>query len=176
MLDLSELVSCDEPAPERLLSGLPQEIRIEVLSGAVGEGAASRDDRDGPDPGSLLFRDVHVMQDDTDRDPEAPLPPPKGEGEVDLRGQDVGEAVESEGGLMREDPRLFGPEPDDRQVLMLASGVVDQAVDPAPNSRHAAGLEVLLEKLGRVPGQSSLGGGEVALLGARRSVESVPVG
>ena len=73
------------------------------------------------------------MQHHTFRNPEPARAPGEGKREVQLRWQDVGEVVQGERRLIREDALLFRPEPDRREVFMVAGREVDDAVDATPD-------------------------------------------
>jgi hypothetical protein len=77
------------------------------------------------------------MEKDVRRNAKAPLGPVLGERHVRLARQDVGELVEHERGLVREDAGLLRPEPERRQVLVLSGGEVDDAVDSTAHADDA---------------------------------------
>ena len=116
------------------------------------------------------------MQHHTFRNPEPPRAPGEGKGEVQLRWQHIGEVVQGERRLVREDARLFRPEPDGGEVFMVARGEVDDAVDAAPNTKHAPRTQVVGDELRRVASLGRLLRGEEAVLSGRRLEELVPVG
>lgn len=78
--------------------------------------------------------------------------------------------------LVRDYALALGPEPSGNQLLMLASGEVNEAVDASSRPYHAPRTHVLQQELRRVPSLSGLLRGEVARLCSRRLVEAVPVG
>jgi hypothetical protein len=61
---------------------------------------------------------------------------------VHLSRERVGEVVEHEGGLVREDPVLLRPEPERGKVFMLAGGEVNDAIHAATRSRDPPVLQV----------------------------------
>jgi hypothetical protein len=94
---------------------------------------------------------------------------------VHLGGEGVGEAEQGERRLVGEDAGALRPEPDRRQILMLARGEVDESLDPAPDPAHPACSQVLLEELRGVTGLCRLRGGEEPLLRGGDLEEAVPI-
>lgn len=88
---------------------------------------------------------------------------------VHLSWQVVRELVEHERGLVRKDAGLLRPEPDRREILVLARGEVDDSIDHAAHADDATILEVLCEELGRVAGLRCLLRREVPFLADRSS-------
>ena len=56
---------------------------------------------------------------------------------------------------MREHPLAIRPEPDDRQLLVLGSGKVDQAVHAMPDPDDAACPDVLEQQVRRDPASAA---------------------
>ena len=59
----------------------------------------------------------------------------------------VRKTVKCESSLVRDDARLFGPEPSDDELIVFTRREVDQPVDPVPSSSDAASAYVLEQKL-----------------------------
>lgn len=85
------------------------------------------------------------------RGPKAPVPPCVGQREVHARGKGVGETMERESGLVRDDACSVGPEPGGNQLLVFARGKVHHAIDAARKACDPPRANVVHEKLGRVP-------------------------
>jgi|SRR6188768_2758704 len=75
--------------------------------------------------------------------------------------QHVRKAMQGQGGLMRDDASLLGPEPGGDELLVVGGGEMNESVEPALGSRHAAGLDVFSQKLARVTRLGCLFCGEI---------------
>src|SRR3954470_8538359 len=96
----------------------------------------SGDGRNGDDsePHSFRLADVRVVERYAIRDSKAPISPGCRYREMGSGGKYVREVVQQEGGLMREDADVLGPEPDGDEILLLARREVLEAVDPSPDA------------------------------------------
>jgi hypothetical protein len=147
-----------------------------VSCGAVPERPKRSGYGNGANPNPLPLLEVAKVQHHPFRNPEPPRPPNEGKCEVQLRGQEVGEVVQGERRLVGEDALLFRPEPDGGEVFMVARREVDDAVDAAPNTKHATSTQVVVNQLRRVASRGRLARGKEAILRGRRCEELVPVG
>src|ERR1019366_332534 len=84
--------------------------------------------------------------------------------------------MECERRLVREDSDTLGPEPRAYELLVLAGGKMDNAVDAALDAYDTPARQVMDEKLRRVTSLCRLLGREQSLLGGRDLVEAIPVG
>src|SRR6266446_8812469 len=173
--DCGGLRSADHAARERLADGGGEEVRRDVVFCAVGERSRRRSDRDGADPRPVALRYVGVVQHDTVWNLKSAPPPLCRDRQVRSRRQYVGELVEHERGLVREDPCSVGPEPERDQVLLLTRREMLEPVHSPPDANDLAAVEVLHQQLRRVSRVESLLRREVALLRKRSLVEAVPV-
>jgi len=95
---------------------------------------------------------------------------------MEMRGQDIREAVERQRSFVREDAGAIGPQPGDDQLVALAGGKMDQAVDAAVDAEHAARAKVMSDELRRIARVGGLLGGEEAVLCDGDFEELVPAG
>src|SRR5687768_5334915 len=84
--------------------------------------------------------------------------------DVNAQRQDVGQIQQREGGLVRENPGLLRPEPDDRQIFMVSWRKLGQSVDPALRASDATAVQVVIQELRRHARLLRLPCREVALL------------
>jgi hypothetical protein len=97
-------------------------------------------------------------------------------GEVDARGEHVGQPVKQQRGLMRHDASLAAPEPRDDEVFVVGGGKVAKSVDSTVDPQEPAGVQVVVEQAARVAGALRLGRREVAVLRGGEGEEGGPVG
>ena len=171
-----EVTSRHQAAGERQACGITEQVGLEVRGGAVLERPKRSCHGHGAEPDLLLLGEVAEVQHHPFRNPEPARAPGEGKREVQLRGQHIGEVVQGERRLVREDARLFRPEPDGGEVFVIARGEVDDAIDATPNTEHATSAEVMGNELRRVASLRRLLRGEEAVLGGRRLEELVPIG
>jgi Nucleotidyl transferase AbiEii toxin, Type IV TA system len=98
-----------------------------------------------------------------------------GHRQVDLSGKRVGEIMEREGRLMGEHPGLFGPQPENDEVLVLAGREVHDAVDTTSHAHHLPRRQVLVKERARIARLGGLSRREVAALGLRDDEETIPI-
>ena len=115
------------------------------------------------------------MQHDTFRNLKSAPAPLCREGQVSPRRQHIGEFVEHQRSLVREDPCPVGPQPEGDQVPLLTRREMLEPVHTPPDAGDLAAVEVLYQQLRRVSRVESLLRREVALLRKRSLVEAVPV-
>ncbi len=84
--------------------------------------------------------------------------------------------MEREGRFVRHDTGALGPQPNRDEVLVLSGGKVHEPIDSSAHSNDPPTVNVVNEKLGRVPRCSRLFGGEEAFLAEGHLEEAVPVG
>ena len=99
-LDVVEFAARDQTATKRLPCGLAQQLRGQAALRAVAERAARARRGHRAEPGSLLGCDVGMMKHDTGWNAKPARAPGRGEREMHLRRQHVGEAVERQRGLV----------------------------------------------------------------------------
>ena len=114
-----------------------EQVGLEVCGGAVLERPKGSCHRHGAEPDLLLLGEVAKVQHHPFRNPEPSRAPGEGKGEVQLRGQHIGEVVQGERRLVGEDAFLLGPEPDRREVFMVAGREVDDAADAAADTKRS---------------------------------------
>jgi len=115
-----------------------------------------------------------VMEDQAPRHADAALPPDCRNREVDAARKDVREVVKGKGCLVRKHAFPPRPEPQFGQFLVLGSGVMDDSVDSAPHSAHAAVFDVAAQQLPVEARRAGLLGREEASLAGGHVEELVP--
>src|SRR5437870_6247536 len=103
MFYVGEVGLNEQATSQRLEGRLAKQIRRGACASAVAEGSSGRGRGDGPEPRSLLLGNVRVVEHDALGNAEAPPAPLGWKREMDQGGQHVGEAVERQRGLVRED-------------------------------------------------------------------------
>jgi len=71
------------------------------------------------EPVAVTIVDVGVVEHQPFGNAQAPPSPRPGKGHVDLRREHIGEFMQRERRLVREDARVIGPEPEDHELLVL---------------------------------------------------------
>lgn len=170
--DFTEVALAHEAAP----LGLTKKTTCETIAGTVVESPERRRYGDGPEPRALRVGHVVMIEHDSFRHAESTRSPRARDGEVDLRGQDVGELVQRERRLMREHAGPARPEPYLDEVFMLARREVRDAENTSTKWMHTSDLDVMEEQRSRVAGFRGLRGREEACLRRGGFEEAVPVG
>ena len=117
-----------------------------------------------------------MVEHDTLGHAQPPPPLTAREREVNLCRQDIGELVERERRVVREDADPIGPQPDRDEILVLSGGEVDEAIDAPADTTGTTAVEVVKEKLRRVAGVRGLSCREESLLARGELEKAVPVG
>ncbi len=91
-----------------------------MCCGAVPERSERSGYGNGTNPSSIVLFDVAEVKHDSIRQSQAARAPRGRKRKVQLRWQEVGEVVQRERRLVGEDAFLLGPEPDRREVFMVA--------------------------------------------------------
>lgn len=168
-------VLVDESTTASLLHRGVNEFGGDMRGHAIAERADRVRHGDGADLDAVVLRHVGVVNEDAIGNAKAAPRPIRGKGQADLSRQRIGEVVQQERGLVREDAGLFGPEPDRGEVLALGCGEVYDTVDPSANARDSTILQVLDRQLRRVTSFGGLFGRDVPILTDRRLEAAVPV-
>lgn len=145
-----------------------QEVRNQILAGAVVQRTPRVGRWHGTDPGTIIRRDVLMMEHDAGRDSEPTTPPGSRQCKVDVRWKYVRKPMERQRGLVRDHTGSFRPEPCDDQILVLTRREVDEPVDSSTPPHDPACADVLEEELRRVTGLGCLPGREITFLCAGR--------
>jgi hypothetical protein len=93
---------------------------------------------------------------------------------MNLSGQDIGEAVQGQSRLVRQNALRIGPQPCGNELLVLTGRKVHETVNPAANSNNASGFLVMSEQRWRVSGGRRLAGGKQTFLGGGDVVQCLP--
>jgi len=174
--DRSELGPGRETTAKGLANGLTEELGRELRGGAVEQGTPRRSDGCGAEPGAISGRHLRDVDRDSCGHAQSPMAPGFGQGQVNLRRQQVREAVQGQGCMVRDDARPLRPEPDRDEIFVFTRRVVDQPIDAPANAGDPALVNVVREERRRVPCLGSLPGGEQAFLGSGGLVKTIPVG
>ena len=117
---------CTEKAPPPATS---TELRVPLPEGWAAKGSSERLLAGPPGRSVVSF--------ESKLEPRPPLEPTLGptrrQGEVDMRGREVRELVQGEGGLVAEHPVPIAPEPEGDQLLARCGRELDESED-APRS------------------------------------------
>jgi len=173
---LAEQCGRGEPSPQCLADGYRD---------LVGRHAPGRDVDDRPggrsEPDAVAADDLGVgarVRRGVDRHPRLGHEPPTlaRDSQVDSVGDDVGQAEQLEGRLVRDDRPRPLPQPRGDDLLSRFRREVPQAVQPARHAYEAAGLRVVGQQRRAEAGSGSLFRGEVPGLPAGRLKERLLVG
>jgi hypothetical protein len=88
-----------------------------------------------------------MVEHDPFRNTKATMTPLGRQRQVDLAGQNIGQAVERQCSLVREHAPSLRPKPNNSQFLMVARREVDDSVDPAPRPGDATSVDVFQQQL-----------------------------
>ncbi len=130
--------------------------------------------RHGARPAPIWSGYTCVMEDQAPRHADTAVPPDGRNREVDAARKDVREVVKGKGRLVRKHAFPPRPEPQFGEFLVLGSGVMDDSVDSAPHSPHAAVLDVAAQELPVEARRTGLLGREEAGLASSHDEELVP--
>lgn len=175
-LYVCKVASNDSTASEGLECGLPQELRRQAFARAVVRSPLDGGDWHRAEPCAVLLREVGVVERQPFGQAEAAPLPRARNGKMELSGHCIGESMERERGLVREDPGLLRPEPLAHERRVLSSWKVNEPVDAATDANGAPAREVVNEQLWGLAGLCRLARREETLLSTRNFIQAVPIG
>ena len=158
----------------RLADRLMEQVGGEVRPRAVFERAAHARGWYGADPGTIIDDDIVEVEDDSFRNAKTTTRPARGERQVEQCLKSVREAVQGECREVGDDSLTLGPKPGGDEVLVVATGEVNEAIDASPYARCTAALNVMEQELCREAGFGGLLRCEEAFLRGRHFVQPVP--
>jgi hypothetical protein len=145
-----------------------------VSLGAVEERSSRIRDGESSNSDTVVTRYVRMIKYHAFGHTKAPFGPSSGKRDVHSARKCVGKVVQHESSLVRKHAGSFRPEPERHKVFVLRRREVDDAVHSTSNARYAAVLEILQQKLRRVPGCCGLPRRKVPFLTEGGLEEAVP--
>src|SRR5690606_33220522 len=100
VLDIDEVVSTDEAAPESLSCRLPKQLGRESLLRTVAQCPTRAGEGHCAKPSTVSGLDIGVVEDNTRRHAKTARPPRARQCEMNVRRQHIGEAVEGKSALV----------------------------------------------------------------------------
>lgn len=159
-----------------LSSGLLQQLRSEAVTSAVVERPTNIGGRYDTKPCPISAWNVRVVEDDVVEHLKPSPVPRKWEGEVNPCGEDIGQFMQCQRSVVRDNSRLFRPEPCDDEFVVLTPREVSDAIDASVNTNDATSLlQMMGEKGRRKASCACLLGREQPLLGGGNLLEAMPV-